>query len=146
MILKLGKKKDVYGYVEDLIIGEIILQDVKFKAYKYPTELTVCFIGGDYQYSINYDENKSLLDLLIEAIKKTPIEEKSIIKTNVYLKDDLVDCDGEAFNKLVNVEVRKSELDGFINMLGVEDKKCFIIPLSNIELIETIYEPIFKDL
>jgi hypothetical protein len=138
------EKKDVYGYVEDLIIGEINLQGVKFKAYN--DDGVVAFISGDYNYYAAYDQNITLSDLLIEAIKNTPIEKKSIIKTNVYLKDELVDCDGEAFNKLVNVEVIKSKLDGFIDMLGVEDKKYFIIPLSNIKLVETIYEPIFKDL
>jgi hypothetical protein len=136
-------KKDVYGMVEDLMIGEINLQSVKFNAYK--DDGVVAFISGDYNYYAAYDENITLSDLLIEAIKNTPIERKSNIKTNVYFTF-LTDDNGHKFDRLLNVEIKKSNFDGFINIFSKIYSKSFDVQLCNIELIETIYEPIFKDL
>jgi hypothetical protein len=136
-------KKDVYGMVEDLMIGEINLQGVKFNAYK--DDGVVAFISGNYNYYADYDENITLSDLLIETIKNTPIERKSNIKTNVYFAY-FNENSGEKFDKLLNIEIKKSELDGFVSIFSEEYSKSFDVQLCNIELIETIYEPIFKDL
>jgi hypothetical protein len=96
--------------------------------------------------SIKTGELTNVESFVEELIKRSPIEKKSIIKTNVYLKNTLEDCDGDAFDKLVNVVVSKHDFDGFLDVFAKDDNKSYIIPIDNIELIEKIYEPIFINL
>jgi len=127
-------------------VEDITIQGEKFSVIVGHSLPVVNFYSNNLEFRAKLDKNKSFEELLINAIKNAPIEEKSIIKTNVYLKKELLDRDGDTFDKLVNVVVSKSEFDGFIDIFGPDDKVSFIIPLDNIELIEKIYEPIFKDL
>ena len=124
------------------------IQGVRFDAIENEVTSVVNFWSKEHSLHFvgKMPSTATLKDFLEELIRKSPIEEKSIIKTNVYLKKELLDRDGDAFDKLVNVVVSKCEFDGFIDLFGPDDKVSFIIPLDNIELIEKIYEPIFKDL
>jgi hypothetical protein len=124
----------------------ITIQGKKFSVIVGHSLPVVNFYSNNLEFRAKLDKNKSFEELLINAIKNAPIEEKSIIKTNVYLKNTLEDCNGDAFDKLVNVVVSKHDFDGFLDIFTKEDSKSFIIPLDNIELIEKIYEPIFINL
>jgi hypothetical protein len=127
-------------------VEDITIQGVKFSVAVNNSLPVVNFFSDNLEFRAMLKEDKSLEELLINAIKNAPIQKKSIIKTNVYLKNELQDCDGDAFDKLVNVVVNKHDFDGFIDAFSKGDSKSFIIPIDNIELIEKIYIPIFKDL
>jgi hypothetical protein len=130
--------------------NNIKIQGVSFDAI-LNTDISVFNCWSDehnlsFAGSIKTGELTSVESFVEELIKKSPIEKKSTIKTNVYLKNTLEDCDGDAFDKLVNVVVSKHDFDGFLDVFTKEDSKSFIIPLDNVELIEKIYEPIFINL
>jgi hypothetical protein len=127
-------------------VEDITIQGERFSVIVGHSLPVVNFYSNNFEFRAKLDKNKSLEELLINAIKDAPIQEKSIIKTNVYLKNTLEECDGDAFDKLVNVVVSKYDFDGFLDVFAKDDSKSYIIPLDNIELIEKIYEPIFKDL
>jgi hypothetical protein len=127
---------------------KVTIQGVSFNAAESDVNSFVNFWSKEHNlhFAGKIPSTATLKDFLEELIKRSPIEEKSTIKTNVYLKNTLEDCDGDAFDKLVNVVVSKLEFDGFFDIFAREDSKSYIIPFDNIELIENIYIPIFKDL
>jgi hypothetical protein len=127
-------------------VEDITIQGVKFSVAVNNSLPVVNFFSDNLEFRAKLDNVKSLEELLINAIKDAPIQKKSTIKTNVYLKNTLEDCDGDTFDKLVNVVISKYDFDGFLDVFAKDDSKSYIIPLDNIELIEKIYEPIFINL
>ena len=125
---------------------DITIQGERFSVIVGHSLPVVNFYSNNLEFRAKLDENKSLEELLINAIKNAPIQKKSIIKINVYLKNTLEDCDGDTFDKLVNVVISKYDFDGFLDVFAKDDNKSYIIPIDNIELIEKIFEPIFINL